>query len=227
MKFGVFGDSFAANKGEHSWTNYLIELYNCGFHARGGTGLDWAYYQFKQHHENYDRIILFVSNLCRETVFAGNTIDVKPVHLFGTYENDNYTSNTFFLNRIPRDVQKYIDAKKQLWENYPYNNYIAYAAMVDAVQAIRPDSIVVYSYPQMNSSGLYNVSLIDIDKFNTENETPKRCNHMSPQQNLEFWRYLNNQINDPRFDLNSTMTLENVDRYYTASDTLEQSGLKE
>jgi hypothetical protein len=223
-KFGIFGDSFAANKGEYSWTNLMLEKYDCENFSKGGTAIDWTYLQFKKYHESYDRVIVFVSNLMRETIFINNN-KITPIHLFGMYNNDKQTSDSFFQNTYDSVVEEYITAKKHFWEKYPDSNIVNYSAMVDAIGCFRPDAIIINSYAQMSESGMYNISLLDIIKFNTTKESIKRCNHMSPDQNKIFWGFLEQKIKDNTFDLMSTMSTSNVSKFYPCSKTIDDAGL--
>ena len=222
-RLGIFGDSFAANKGEFSWTHQFDESKN---YAKGGTGFDWTYLQFKQYHTQHDRNIVFVSNLMRETIFSFDD-EIRAEHLFGLYDNDRETSNGFFRQDYNTEVESYVKGKKKLWTKYPYTNVVAHTAMIDAIIALRPETVIVHSYPQMNPGGMYNISLLDIVRFDTTSEKPQRCNHMSPEQNKVFADLLRRKLNDNMFDLSATMTVDSVTEYYNPSSTIEESGLKQ
>ena len=96
-----------------------------------------------------------------------------------------------------------------------------------------PDAIVIECF---KGTGMFNIQNADFSNlFGEVNEWWRyykenhkiRKNHLSPIQNKEFAEYLIKHIEDPTFDIHTTFDRTTIDKYYTMSNNIEESGFIE
>jgi hypothetical protein len=156
-----------------------------------------------------------------------------------TNAKENITSYQT-LKKYHGDLISEIDKSWVLHESlystkYPTKNYLENLAMRDSVKFKRPDSINIECFSLefgISDVGLVDISAQDWLQFVPKNvkvtsipykEIPeKRPNHMTFEQNKEFAGYLYKHMKNEWFDIHSTF--KQVRKYYTMSETLEESG---
>lgn len=93
---GVFGDSFADDRGEGGWPTKLGVLSSAEVtnHARSGSSIWYSYKRFLEHHHLYDKIIFVYSNYMRwQTLedpyeFLSAVKESKDIHFITDYKKE-------------------------------------------------------------------------------------------------------------------------------------------
>jgi len=153
MKIGVFGDSFAILKlnPTPTWIDILSEKYDITNHAVTGSNLYYSINEIKKHHDQYDKIILVVTEPGRLQVSNSIPLDRSKQFINGTLDR-KYSHN--------KELSKY---EKLVWEaaNQYFNclqddNYDRYIhnLMLVEIKKIRPDIILIPAF----FDSWYNVS---------------------------------------------------------------------
>lgn len=249
MKIGIFGDSFATDyDGDSAWVNLLKADYDVTTHAWGGTGIDWSYYQFLEHHTKYDKIIFVVSSLFRNTVFGvSDTVElpifdngmfnrlttaeqlklITPAFSFGLFDGYKHTTlhhNIFSNEEYSVTDDAYCDALEDIHADYPLTNYVMHHSMTTAIKHIHDNVTLISAFSEYERNSMINITHIDTQRFKGAEIFGKRFNHMSATQSAEFATYMKRHLSDG-FDIVSTLAPESVEHFYTPSTTAKQAGL--
>ena len=237
MKLGLYGDSFVGTKNLSSWTYLLQNTYdydttNYGF---PGTGLDFSYYHFLKTHENYEKIIFVAANIYRGTVFS--KLDNRGVSLtdninmlsfdgvYGLYNGYEKMSEYLTGKKPTTELKKYTNNKLIEWAEYGFSNEILkYNAMISHIKLLRPDIHFVYAFNVFDDNAFWNISQLDMTKFNTQLESNNRANHMNYRQNEQVAYYMHQWLNG-EIDFNDTLSEDKIREHYYISQTFEESGL--
>jgi len=241
VSLGIFGDSYAQDQGQPGWVAKMIEERGAVSHGKEGLGTDWIYQQFVQHHNEYERVIVFISNFMRTCLFDAewemiqdlesyDDLDmgrIRAVGVAATYKKAEKTSTRLFGNDFVPEVKVLCKAKDRLRERLPLTSIITQHAMINSIKLTRPDAIVVNSFPLGKMGGMHNITKMDTDRLATRWEVSNvRKNHMSPAQNAMFFELMKKALDDESFDINSTLKADQLRRYYPASQSLEEAGLR-
>ncbi len=237
INLGIYGDSFVKSNNLTAWANLLHRDYNYDVtnHGYPGTGLDYSYYKFLTTHMNHDKIIFFVSSIYRVTVFKNskltheslddsiNDLTVEGIYTLNTEYPEMSEKLTGF--QLSAESKKYIDNKLYEWLTFDYSNeLLKYHSMISHIRCIRPDIHIVYSFDMFNKNAMYNISMIDISKFNVSSETTSRICHMNYIQNQQVADYMNQWLIGKN-DFNITLDPKHVHEFYSEAATLEEAGL--
>lgn len=234
---GLYGDSFVGTRNLSSWTNLLQVTYGHTVtnHGFPGTGLDFSYYHFLKTHEQFDKVIFVAANIYRGTIFSemniyGSDIDanihqLKIEGIYGLYTGYALMTEQLTGNKLSSRNSLYSDTKFSEWAEYGYSNEILkYNAMISHIKMLRPDIHFVYAFNMFDEKAFWNISQLDMLKFNTQIETNNRPNHMSYKQNEQVAKYMHKWVIG-EIDFNETLRSENIENYYSVSETFEESGL--
>lgn len=249
MKIAIYGDSFASDfEGWPSRLKNLLKANKVTIFAEGGTSANFSYMRFLETHKNYDLIVFLWTSITRNCLIVRDPSNKKySIHGF---TNSNYhnkmeledliydhvmSMNKKMTSYLPEFLE--LDEKWIVWESvysskYPGKNFLENRAMRDSVKFTRPDTINVecFSNPEFSKNGMSEISKYDwcqmISKLDIKDKSylegcKMRPNHLSLTQNIEFAEYLYKHING-EMDVHKTFT--KPEKYYTMSNTLEESG---
>lgn len=245
MKWGLFGDSYVEVRpiySGNSWPELLD--WDADNYGLGGSGIDYSYWQWYRNHEQYDRCIFLISQAHRRTLFervnyrafGEHSIDygvrhqLQPVavyHSNGALPNTSANARGDIEYQIPESAHPHIQADIDKWIDYnDANELLPAAAMINHIQAVRPDTIILHTFWEYSLASMINISSLDSEQeFNTwqEDHAQRPC-HMSFQQNREFAGYLKQHVQG-KIDIEHTLHRKNVRKFYTTSPSLEKAGL--
>jgi hypothetical protein len=249
--FGVYDDrggwAFLLGNRHSMTTNHPITTghpfhyrYDIDNYAIGGSSIDLVYYNILKYHNKYEHIVVVLPHPNRITVFKftdkmhndrysytnsfnEHLENLQVCGIAGTYENWRDYNSEFELNQ---ETEDYILSYKQHWDTHKYSNeLLKYHAMVEHIKILRPDAKLINSFPFLNDTALWNITKLDTVKFKSSKEGLYRLNHMSYKQNLELAKNIDTWLNDDTYDFNHTIQKHNVDKYYTSSINIKESGL--
>lgn len=251
-KIAIYGDSFACMI--EGWPRYLQQLYGKSeitTFGVGGTNSDFSYMKFLETHEKYDIVIFLWANIARNSLITKNFKNRK-YYIYGfteCFETDELKdqlpiSRTFnktvinYINEYIKIDEKWVTCESFYLKKYPEKNFLSNLAMRDSVKLRRPDAINIEcssNCPEFSNHGMGEITIFEwcklISKLGLEGKVPydrfeedttKRLNHLSIQQNKEFAKYLYKHMNEKDFNIHDTFA--NPKKYYTISETLEESG---
>ena len=237
MKLGLYGDSFVGTKNLSSWT-YLLQNYydyDTANYGYTGTGLDFSYHHFLKTHERYEKIIFVATNTHRGTIFS--KLDVSGISLsdninklsiegvYGIYDGCEKVSEHLSGKKPTPEIKKYIEDKINDWDMYGFSNeLLKYNAMISHIKLLRPDVHFVYSFNEFDDNAFWNITKLDMDKFNTTIESNNRANHMNYKQNEQVAWYMHQWLIGA-IDFNVTLSNDVIKEYYYTAQTFEESGL--
>lgn len=238
----IFGDSFSSTQAQHekqNWASILEKDYSWIIknYAVGGGGIDYSYWKFLQTHHNHNHIIFVASHIYRKTLFSVTDdiqsenilscikkMDVDAVYAsYGKIDTALYHIN----NKITSpDTSITIEHDIEKWVQYKFaNDILAYHAILTSVKAIRPDAKIIHAFDTFEKNCFYNISTMDYKKFKTKkDQRVTRPNHMSLLQNQQVADNIDKYLTGV-LDFNDTLDPNNVNNYYTVSETLEEAGL--
>lgn len=211
---GIYGDSFAQDILEQSWTNQLRFMLNCNVTSYGfsGTSLIYSYNKFLNNYLNHDLNIFILTDPTREDVY-----------------DDDVGFKTITINsekKYDRIIAKGIEAKRSL---YPKSYYFYNLAILDSI-LIKDKNVVIINAMNFDYSldAMISIQALDHqyfhDSIRPELENADRPCHMSKKQNTEFAQYLVQHLNN-KINIHETLKFENIKKYYTRSETLSEAGL--
>lgn len=237
MKLGLYGDSFVGTKNLSSWTyllqnDYGYDTTNYGF---PGTGLDFSYYHFLKTHEHHEKIIFVAANPYRGTIFSKlddrgfslidniNKLSIEGV--YGLYDGCEKMSEYLTGKKPTSEIKKYMQNKISDWDNYGFSNeLLKYNAMISHIKLLRPDIHFVYAFNVFVDNAFWNISQLDMNKFNTPLESNNRANHMNYKQNEQVAWYMHQWLIGAN-DFNDTLCDNKIKEHYYTAQTFEESGL--
>jgi hypothetical protein len=155
---GVFGDSWADGSFGHdmldkdignslAWYNHIPE-YSATSHARGGSSLYYTYKQFLEHHANYDKIVVILTQYERIPEGFFYVEEFKDVQVFVPGINET----EFFLKKYKKELTTFNANKlKAIREFYLWcqDGTICHdmgMLIVDKIKQVRPDAILINGF---------------------------------------------------------------------------------
>ena len=155
---GVFGDSWADGSFGHdmldkdignslAWYNHIPE-HSATSHARGGSSLYYTYKQFLEHHANYDKIVVILTQYERIPEGFFYVEEFKDVQVFVPGINET----EFFLKKYKKELTTFNANKlKAIREFYLWCQDGAIChdmgmLMVDKIKQVRPDAILINGF---------------------------------------------------------------------------------
>ena len=135
-----------------------------------------------------------------------------------------------FLNKTDYDNIKrryeYATKLNSLAKKYTETYYLEYHAMIDSILSRHDDVILIPAFDYYDEYGLVNVTRIDWEFYNAKQETERRYNHMSKEQNEVFASLIHDRLNNPKCrKWIESISRKYVNDYYKPSMTLLDSGL--
>lgn len=225
MKIGIFGDSFACHKlnPTPTWTEILSRKYNITNYALQGSNLHYSIDEIKKHHENYDKIVLVVTDPGRLELVNLTDVEGKSSKTFltGLYDYK-------LINDVPSLQEKHIkEAARQYFihlQNQDFDRYV-HNLMLDEIKKIRPEIILIPAF-RSSWNGLIEPSMFAIfDKENTawnfdstviatKYYDNRNC-HMTAENNAIFADKVDSWINGQpvHINLDDFVTTTNKDFY--------------
>ena len=226
MKIGIFGDSFAILKlnPTPTWVEILSEKYDITNYAFTGSNLYYSVSEIKKHHENYDKIILVVTEPSRIKVAKWVPIDIgKQFIIKGIDKNfldkDNLTKYEKLVWEASNQYFTYL-------QDTEYDRYIQGLMLNDLIK-LRSDIILIpaflNSWYNVNGASMANI----FHKENTawgldaisivEQYNDSRNCHMTAENNSIFADKADTWINgEPvHINLDDFVTTTNKDFYLT------------
>lgn len=248
FNIGVYGDSFVATANNdfkktidaQSWTYLLKQKYNhfVANYGYAGTGIDYSYYHFINTHSAHDKVIFVAANIFRGTTFSiknqfqlhspieDQIKNIKVSGIYGLYGHKKGVTDHVNGNVTTQISKNYINSKFEDWAENEYSNeLLKYYSMISHIKLIRPDVYFIYAFNTFSTNCFYNISMLDMEKFGTFKETTSRTNHMSVEQNKQVAKYMNDWVQD-KFDFTETLNPAQISKYYTVSNTVQESGLE-
>jgi len=254
MKIGIYGDSFATYY-QNGWPEIIQEKFNAtiDMFSMGNSSIEWSYNNFLATHESYDMIIFVMSHWHRtslidrkdDTHLLHHETSVRLNHSLS--QNIDYhkrkTNQKFnelnpvkeHYNLFPPLTKAHIKYQKytlELLQEFPNMLHLYHDAIRNSVKYIRPDAHVIEGFGNHanNYAGMVNITNDEIEKLQPKGSMQEdnfdiRINHMTFTQNREFANYLYKHINSKTFDIHNTLQRYKTSKYYTLSETLEESGL--
>lgn len=254
-KIAIYGDSFAADyEGWPEYFGELMGCEVTTF-GKFGTSVGYSYLKFLETHEKYDIVYFLWTSFEREWLISPDEFDYELKHYcsfqpnFGNlktiFEHTTYNPNMptpwtgYGPNKVNQknwnskeDIAKWIINEYDNSKLFPGKNLINVLAMRDSVKFKRPDCKNIETLDwfikpsNIITPGMMRIELQDMMQFSKEwlNEiTGKRFNHLTPIQNKEFSSHLYSSfLNDT--DIHETF--KNPKKYYTMSQSLEESGFE-
>lgn len=251
MKIGIFGDSYAALRlntkqpiMDWSWVSLLNHDYDCDNHACSGTSYDWTYYQFLNHYQKYDIVIVLQTSMFRSTVFGevndnndilsmDNKIEgIEPKLPFnhnGLEHDLLMNSGHFHADGNTYENKVIYDGLLTMTAEYRFHNMMLHHAISTSIHALHDNVIHLQCFDETNRNRIcmHNITRLDrtahnaLPAGNYIEDPTKRANHLSKQQSYEFYSYMKDAIDN---GFNITNTLKDPGKFYTTSTTLEDSG---
>ena len=195
MKIGVFGDSFAILKLNltPTWIEILSEKYNINNHALSGSNLYYSIEEIKKHHEEYDKIILVVTEPGRLRV--SNLIPLGLSQQFINGPLDQKYSQRKELSKYEKLVWEAANRYFACLQDDEYDRYI-HNLMLDEIKKIRPDIILIpafiNSWCNVNGSPMLSIYQkentawnFDLTTVVTQYKDNRNC-HMIAENNAIF-----------------------------------------
>jgi len=200
MKIAVFGDSYAADADTayDPWPGWVERLRTLDSdltvdnYARAGSSFWYSWSQFRQHYNQYDRVIVFVTHWDRQSFYTGAGADLYPYCHMPGIRNVQAAIQTF-----PRHVRPALRALEQYWllVDQDQQRRELHDLMLANIQQLAPRALIV---PCFNWEGsrlaspsqttLHDISNRDIppelshdaEQF-YQQYACQRTNHMTPQ----------------------------------------------
>jgi len=153
MKIGVFGDSFAILKlnPTPTWVDILSEKYDVTNYAVTGSNLYYSINEIKKHHDQYDKIILVVTEPGRLKVADHIPLGLSQQFINGPLDQKYIHRKS--LNEYERLVWEAANQYYSCLQDDDYERYI-HNLMLTEIKTIRPDIVLIPAF--LNS--WYNVS---------------------------------------------------------------------
>ena len=221
-------------------------------YARGGSGIEFSYLNFIKTHEQYDLIIFVCSAVTRTGLISRkykedyiyhtsihpyidlnynlNLAIQESLELDEYYFSRNDTfRNTKILNKM--HLKEAINCEMSISRLYPGKNDLAHNAIRDSIKFLRPDAIIIEAFDTFDNYGKLTLGMINIntcdrkqysDDWHIAEDHKVRRNHLTHTQNVEFARYLKEQIATKKFNIHETF--KDPKQYYTMSSSIEESG---
>lgn len=236
MNIGFFGDSYVddGKDNETPWHEILADNLNASWEslAVGGCSLDYCYYQFLKNYEKFDKIIFIITSSERGSLFTTDKFK-QPKHL-AFYQRASFKNLEKINNGTDWHPKKSDTWDKTLKKTLKHEvekiqhydaNIMYHHAYLDSIKLRRPDTYFVHAFewPTIKTGCMFNISLLDVNKFNLNIEEDYRTSHMSQKQNQEFATYMTKHLKDKNFNIHDTMTTQSVYKYYTTAETIEDT----
>jgi len=227
---GIFGDSFAHefnNKVAPGWPTHLSRLYNekVENHSWYGTSLSYSYRKYLETDVlKYSKLIFICTEPGRQ-----HLIDTNGKELL--YNNQTWKTS-YDLNYHPEmqekfDINEDDSTNKQVLKAAELMNAWFPETWNFLEEVIKRDVTRTHSNSLvMNIMDLSNITNLDVNgnlmiDYIESKELGRTC-HLSKKQNVELAGYIKRYF-DNRFDIHNTFN--NVERYYTKANTLNEAGL--
>lgn len=253
MKIGIYGDSFATYY-ENGWPKFIEEKLKATLflYAMGNSSIEWSYNTFLSTHEDKDLIIFVMSSPTRTSLITRED-DQLSYHQTSVRLHHTLDQNIDYHKRKINQKFNELDPAKKHYNSFPpftkahkkYQKYtlellkefpnmlnIYHDAIRNSIKYIRPDAFIIEGFGSFsnNYAGMTNITLDEIEKLQPkgsmlEDNLDIRINHMTFTQNREFANYLFKHIRKKSFDIHNTLKRHNTAKYYSLSETLEESGL--
>jgi hypothetical protein len=155
MKLGIFGDSYATalNNPTPGWVNIIAEKYDVTNFAMSGSSLYYSAELLKQHHAEFDKIILVATQPGRLEItdtslydtqfpkerFIGNYTTVEQLIIYESKKTQPNNNRLRLLN-VCKDYFLYL-------QHYQYEKYVQ-TLIINDVKTLRPDLILISGFPE-------------------------------------------------------------------------------
>lgn len=251
-KVAIYGDSYGSDYlGWPKVLEDILKCEKIDIYAVPGTSADYSYMKFLQTHEKYDLIIFLWTRINRSSLIIRENDDYKFLGgVFGKVlecslrdivnYNDMLKNNFNIIKSVNIKILNWIKGEFYFLSLYDTKNYLFNKSMRDSVKLIRPDSINIECFSGISESiscnnvyGIHNIFSKQLENLNlkfefvrsrkVEEDNKKIKNHMTMDQNIEFAKYLHQNIIDKNFDIHKTFS--DPEKYYTIAKTIEESGL--
>ena len=248
-KIAIYGDSFAADY--EGWPKYFGALMKCEVKTFGyySTSIGYSYLKFLETHDEYDHVIFVWTDYLRTWLISTSNKDENTLkhHICfcpsESKENPVGTKYSGMPDKNISDIGKkllsaWVETENHWSNTFKNKNLLSTIAMRDSVKYRRPDCFNIEAFDHFRihknriteevTSGMWRVPLQDMMQYSTNrwlSEDPKserRFNHLSKTQNMEFARYLFESYQNKNFDIHKTF--KNPKKYYTMSQSFEESG---
>jgi hypothetical protein len=225
MKLGIFGDSFASAikfNPSPSWVDILAYEHEVTNHAVDGSNLYHSVEEIKTHHENYDKLILVVTQPGRLKIPDWIPVD-KIEDKFITGKLDRKIAEKVDNNI----VASYAEAGSLYFtylQNVPYDNYV-HNLMLNDIRNLRQDVILIpgflNSFPNISGCSMHYICAKEHTAWNLDwsaaildFEDIRNC-HMTIENNAIFATKAKEWLNGKpvHINLDDFVTTTNKDFY--------------
>ena len=230
MKLAIYGDSFANDISSRAWPRILSKKLGATVYRNyqlNGSSVDYSYFHHKENHHLFDLNIFVITEVSRYSLWRHD----EPYASFRS--KPEYLKSEF--SRFDRVIRKMYDLEQLKRTYFPdaYKHYVE--AMLDSIILRNPKTLLVNAMAGFHpitrepNKGMFEIQYLDYRKFNLEQgkklETPKdRPCHMSFEQNKEFANYMLQHI---KGEIDIHDTFDNAFDFYTPSENLEKSGIRD